>query len=71
MEKQTKNNTSNRYKVFDYEVSTDTDWATDGFDISPDVKDILQQTYFKVLEKDRHVVNELHSLIEKTTDSSI
>ncbi|MEP7170320.1 MAG: DUF1186 domain-containing protein [Bacteroidota bacterium] len=54
-----------RFKMFEYEITGDPFLTDDSVTITPEVIDILQKTYEKVMRKKNSVVRELHDLIEK------
>lgn len=58
-------NMSPRYKLFNYEVTDETDFMDKKYGITPQIKELIEDLYYDVQNKKKGVVNKLLKVIKK------
>jgi hypothetical protein len=58
-------NMSDRYKIFGYEITDETDFMDKEYGITPEIKELIQDLYYEVQDKKRGIVNKLLKTIKK------
>lgn len=60
-----KENMSDRYKMFEYEITDEPDFMDEEFGITPEIKELIQGLYYELRSKKRGIVNTLLKAIKK------
>lgn len=58
-------NITNRYKMFGYEITGKPDFMDKEYGITPQIKDLIQDLYYEVQDKEKGIVNKLLKTIKK------